>query len=85
MSGNFFIAKDLEQVLQAFELNFGHCLAAARAEKGYQAKRKEGEAYAWEQAAKMLRELKWAKDVARDGSAAPYAITRHPPKKEPGA
>lgn len=73
----FFIAKDLPDIAAILD----SCAAQARTEgktaKSFARRRSEGEAYAYEQAARMLRNVKWASDVERyGGAAAPYAIPR---------
>lgn len=74
----FFIANNLDAIARAFEHKSRECMKNAQASKAVDRVRKQGEAYGWEQAARMLRDLKWAKDVAEKDLKAPYAIPREP-------
>jgi hypothetical protein len=72
----FFIARNLADVAKVFDANAAHARKDANAAKAHARLRKEGEAYAYEQAARLLRELKWGADVEALGERAPYAIPR---------
>jgi hypothetical protein len=71
-----FIAKDLAAIALAFDQRSKQALLEGKAAKSFARRRSEGEAYAWEQAARLLREVKWAADAERFGSAAPFAVPR---------
>lgn len=51
-----YIAKDLEDIARTFETQAAHARKMATIEKGQSKHRWTGQAYAWEQAARMLRE-----------------------------
>lgn len=78
---HFFIAKDLEDIARNFDLNAAQMRKEANATKAHDRRRKEGEAYGYEQAARILREVKWAADVERLGFDAPFAIPRGQPSE----
>jgi hypothetical protein len=86
-----FIARDVKDIADAFGTLARQKLREAGAEKGFRKRRLEGEAYGYEQAARTLRDLKWAHDVDEHGWAAPYAIPREAtsaeasPQAAPGA
>lgn len=80
-----FIAKDLANLAMVFDQKAGQARLEGKAAKSFARRRSEGEAYAYEQSARLLREVKWASDVEQFGAAAPYAIPRRKPSENPPA
>lgn len=72
----YFIAKDLEAVAVELERLMREAIALSTQEKAHQRLRHTGRAQGLEQAARLLRGLKWAADLDREGWDAPYAIPR---------
>jgi hypothetical protein len=78
---HFFIAKDLDDIARNFDLKAAQMRLEANGTKSQDRIRKTGEAYGYEQAARILREVKWAADVERLGFDAPFAIPRGQPSE----
>lgn len=79
------VAKDLEDVAKAMEITSRRLRHEAQADKAHGRLRKQGEAYGWEQAARMLRDLVWAADLTNKGFDADYAIPRRQKSDESAA
>lgn len=73
---HFFVAKDLEAVAAEFERQMREAIDLSTKEKAHQRLRHQGRAQGFEYAARLLRGMKWAGDLEREGWDAPYAIPR---------
>lgn len=71
-----FIAKDLANIAMALDQMAASARLEGKAAKSFARRRSEGEAYAYEQSARLLRAVKWRHDVEHYGDAAPFAIPR---------
>lgn len=73
---HFFVAKDLEEVAAEFERQMREAIDLRDKGRGHQRIQQNGRALAFEYAARLLRGMKWAADLEREGWDAPYAIPR---------